>query len=175
MIDFVRNQNTEAELEAEQAANTLIADILDDTTTEPDRHHVLEYMSAHNSEWRSRNAGTSFVFFPCTTCFVHKVQGQEGEEIRYTIIRNLLDRLYGFLGEKGISFKEVRSDFFPQGVSGFNNGEIYLWLHNVNITNQMACEIMMDMRKSLDEEPILLTYLGKQYEMKFYGQGFRQL
>lgn len=175
MLDFIRDQNTNPEEDANKALDALVADILDHTATEPDPHHVLEYLSAHNSEWRSRNHGTSFVFFPCTTCFIHKVPEPEGSELRHTIITNLLDRLYTFLSEKEISFAEVRYNFFHQGVAGFNNGELYLWLHNVTVNDEIACEIMMKMRKSLKTNPIILTLFRKQYEMKFYGQGFRQL
>ncbi|OGY31606.1 MAG: hypothetical protein A3C02_02495 [Candidatus Andersenbacteria bacterium RIFCSPHIGHO2_02_FULL_45_11] len=175
MVDFNRDQAVDPSDKLDQALQTLVGDIFDGTMAEPDPHHTLEYLQASNEEWLAKNHGTSFVFFPCTSCFIHKVPEPEGRKIRHTILTNLSTRLIHTLKEKSVQFEEIRYDFFHQGVNGFNNGEIYLWLHNATVNDETACEIMMAMRKLIDEEPIMITYFGKQYEMKFYGQGFRQL
>ncbi len=158
-----------------QGALDAIVENLDDDSSPQDPNLIIDYFSASSAQWRQQNKGTSFVFFPCTTCHVQRTPDEEGDQIRTFIVESLVDRLKILLDENTIVVEEIQTGFFYQGVSGFNNGEIYLWLRNRNIDDEIACNIMMDMRASLLKEPIKVQLRERSHTIIFYGQGFRQL
>jgi len=61
----------------------------------------------------------------------------------------------------------------PRPQPGFNNGEVYLWLPGIPLKEEFVFTMLKKLRDSIEENPIKVNIEEKDYEVQFYGWGFR--
>uniref|UniRef100_A0A7C4R3K0 Uncharacterized protein n=1 Tax=candidate division CPR3 bacterium TaxID=2268181 RepID=A0A7C4R3K0_UNCC3 len=131
---------------------------------------------------RSEHLGTSFFlnFDPITD--IHRIQGREGDDVRQQIADILIARFIDVFVSQcpqdnpppiNSLKKHLQVDLCENGPTNFNNGEIYFWLRELPLVEDFVFKMLRAFKESIDENPVIITYKGKEYEVPFYGWGFR--
>lgn len=125
--------------------------------------------------------GTSFFLNFDPLCSLHQISGEPGDLVREEMAHLLSKRFvhvfanqfsYGPSAER--EFKRIlRVAICPTPQKGFNNGEIYFWTPGILLDEDCIFAILSDFKNSLKGDPIKVKVGGKEYEVKFYGWGFR--
>jgi len=138
-------------------------------------------------ERRRKHLGTSFFLNFDPLCHLHqlgldRMGSGKGDSVRQDIMRQLSAR---FLDVFVAQFPDNDSPpaaalegvlqvaICPYGQAGFNNGEVYLWLPGQPLTEDFAFQMLRALYESLQKKPILANIDGTDYEVQFYGWGFR--
>jgi len=133
-------------------------------------------------ERRRKHLGTSFFLNFDPLCHLHQLEGQKGEFARADMARQLRERFVDVFAECCGSIdpppvaaikRILRVEICPYAQRGFNNGEVYLWLPNIPLTEEFVFQILKGFRDSLEKKPIVANVDGEDYEVQFYGWGFR--
>jgi hypothetical protein len=143
---------------------------------------LLERESIEREIKRRKNRlGTSFFLNFDPLCNLHQIDGHVGDMARRDIARSLHER---FIEVFVTQFPDnpppveelasrLRVAICPHLQPGFNNGEVYLWLPGIPLNEDFVFKMMRSLRSSLEENPISVFVEDKDYEVLFYGWGFR--
>ncbi len=131
-----------------------------------------------------RKLGTSIFlnFHPDFT--IHQTEGTAGDLIRKKIVKSLVERLYQVISAQFPDdpppmvsfFNFILANITPRGVPEFNpSGEVYLWFKKLEFKEDFILVVLKALKKSLEDEPIIVTYEERDYPVVFYGWGFRYI
>lgn len=126
--------------------------------------------------------GTSFFLNFAPFFDIHQIGGDLGNMVRANIAESLHKRFIEVLTGAQLpsnlpSIEELTSRLYvtvcAQEQLWANNGEVYFWLQKINLNEDLIFKIMRTLRSSLKENPIVVPMRDKDYEVPFYGWGFR--
>lgn len=132
-------------------------------------------------EQRKNHLGTSFFLNFDPLCNLHQLQGHLGESVCEEIAQSLRER---FIEVFVAQFSDnpppveqltgtLRVAICPRPQPGFNNGEVYLWLPGIPLKEEFVFTMLKKFRDFIEENPIKVNIEEKDYEVQFYGWGFR--
>ena len=132
-------------------------------------------------ERRKNHLGTSFFLNFDPLCNLHQLQGYLGDSVREEIAISLHQRFIEvFVAQSPDNPPSVeqlegtlRVAVCPRPQPGFNNGEVYLWLPGIPFKEEFVFTMLKKFRDSIEENPIKVSVEEKDYEVQFYGWGFR--
>lgn len=132
-------------------------------------------------ERRKNHLGTSFFLNFDPICSLHQLQGYHGESVREEIVQSLHQRFVEvFMAQLPDNHPPVeqlagtlRVAICPRPQPGFNNGEVCFWLPGIPLKEEFVFTILKKFRNSIEENPIRVNIEKKDYEVQFYGWGFR--
>ena len=138
-------------------------------------------------ERRRNHLGTSFFLNFDPLCHLHQLDldrlgDNRGVRAREDIARQLSARFLdvfvaqcpGIPASLENSLRKIlRVEICPYAQSGFNNGEVYMWLPGQPLKEDFVFQILRALYNSLKDKPILANIDGTDYEVQFYGWGFR--
>lgn len=133
-------------------------------------------------ERRRTQYGTSFFLNFDPLFNGHQVDASEGgDEMRAEILHKLRERFLDVFTAQFSDDPPLRESFdgclavklCPHAQVGFSNGEVYLWLRRLPLKEDIVIKILCALKRSLEDEPITVTYQGNEYPILFYGWGFR--